>query len=147
MKDRVLYRDLPFHNPRTLPEATHDDQLTKTLALLTDAHLKANATNKRSKTKSPTDTFGETNVRKLLLLCHTEVPGDLPQLYDAWANVQKKENLQLVFADAISAAADHFWGSNSGSYVSSGLQILWLGSRIALRWAASNGFLFSWCLS
>ena len=67
MKDRVLYRDLPFHDPRTLPEANHDDQLMKTLALLTDAQLKANATNKHAKTKSPTDAFGKTNVRKLLL--------------------------------------------------------------------------------
>ena len=78
MKDRVLYRDLPFHDHRAVSEASHNDQLTKTLALLTNAQLKANATNERAKTKSPTDAFGETNVCKLLLLCHAEVPGDLP---------------------------------------------------------------------
>ena len=79
MKDRVLYRDLPFHNPCDVPEVTRDDQLTKTLALLTNAQLKANATNERAKTKSQTDAFGETNVCKLLLLCHAELtPGTFP---------------------------------------------------------------------
>ena len=124
MKARVLYQDLPFHDPRTVSEATHDDQLTKTLALLTDAHLKATATNERAKTKSPTDAFGETNVRKLLLLCHAEVPGDLPQLYDAWANMQKKGNLQLVFADAILTTADHFSVSNPVSITTSAITCL-----------------------
>ena len=95
MKERVLYRDLPLRNPRTFPAANHDGQLTHTLALLTNAQLKANATNERAKTKSPTDAFGETNVHKLLLLCHAELPGDLPQLYDAWANVPKKKTFSL----------------------------------------------------
>ena len=62
MKDRVLYRDLHFHDPCTVPEANRDNQLTKSLALLTNAQLKANATNDRAKTKSTTDVFGETNV-------------------------------------------------------------------------------------
>ena len=83
MKGRALYRDLPFHDPCTVPEANHDDQLTKTLVLLTNAQLKANATNERAKTKSPIDAFGEPNVCNLLLLCHIELPGDLSQLYDA----------------------------------------------------------------
>ena len=57
MKDKILYQDLPFHNPRTITAGTQDNQLMQTLALLTDVQLKANATNKRAKTKSPTDTF------------------------------------------------------------------------------------------
>ena len=83
MKEKVLYRYLPFRNPCTVSTGTRDDQLTQTLALLTDAQLKANSINERVKTKSPTDAFGETNVCKLLLLCHAELPGDLLQLYDA----------------------------------------------------------------
>ena len=78
MKDRVVYQDLPFHDAHTVPEANHDNQLTKTSTLLTDAQLKANAANKRAKIKSPADAFGETNVRKFLLLCHAELTGDLP---------------------------------------------------------------------
>ena len=97
-----------FHNPRTVTAGSYDNQLTQTLALLDDAQLKTNATNERAKIESPTDAFGETNVQKLLLLCHTDLPGDLPQLYDAWANVPKKEYLQLVLADAISAPAENF---------------------------------------
>ena len=42
MKEKVLYRDLPFHNPHTVTVGNHDDQLTQTLALLTNAQLKAN---------------------------------------------------------------------------------------------------------
>ena len=124
MKENVLYQNLPLHNPRTVTAANHDGQLTQTLALLTDAQLKANATNEQAKTKSPTDAFGETNVCKLLLLCHAELLGDLPQLYDTWANVPKKENLQLVFADAISAAADHFLVSNPVYITTSALTCL-----------------------
>ena len=62
MKDKVLYRDLLFHNPCTVTAGNHDDQLMQTLALLTDALLKANTTNERAKIKSPTDAFGETNI-------------------------------------------------------------------------------------
>ena len=51
--------------------------VTQTLALLANTQLKANSTNKQDKTKSPTDAFGETNVHKLLLLCHAEPPRDL----------------------------------------------------------------------
>ena len=57
-------------------------------------------------------------------MCHAEVHGDLLQLYDTWANVQKKENLQLVFADAILAAADHFLVSNPVSITTSALTCL-----------------------
>ena len=124
MKEEVLYRDLPFRNPCTTTTGNHDGQLTQTLTLLTDAQLKANATNERAKTKSPTYAFGETNVCKFLLLCHVELPGDLPQLYDAWANVPKNKDLQLVFADAISAAADHFLISNPVAITTSTLTCL-----------------------
>ena len=124
MKEKVLYQDMPLHNPHIVTAANHDDQLAQTLPFLTDAQLKANATNERAKTKSPTDAFGKTNVRKLLLLCHAELPGDLPQLYDAWANVPKKEILQLVFADATSAAADHFLVSNPVAVTTSALTCL-----------------------
>ena len=48
----------------------------------------------------------------------------LLQLYDAWANVPKKENLQLVFADDISAVADHFSVSDPVAITTSALTCL-----------------------
>ena len=53
-----------------------------------------------------------------------ELPWDLPQLYDAWASVPQKESLQLVFADAISAAADHFLVLNPVAITTSALTCL-----------------------
>ena len=109
MKNRVLYRDLPYPNPHTVVANVHDDQLAQILGLHTDSQLKAKTSNKRAKMNSPTNAFGETNVHKLVMLCHTELPGDLvSRLYKSLTDVPKKEKLPLVFADGILAPSNNF---------------------------------------